>query len=422
MAVRRAAVPAFTLIELILGASLALMIAAAAMGVLLGVQQIQRDAQSRNAIARDAQFAIEHLGYDLQYLGAGVPRGTSLDSVSGEMRPAVRIGTDTYLAFIGDLPYPNSELNGMAVLNDIKGETTPPDTGDDDEIIVTSELSPCAPEASSASTYSCQQHLVVALPIGATAADNCTEGSTWNRLCPWGLGKWQEDGDGSVSLVLTGPQGRWAHRRWSMSTGSGDGGWADVNQAAGPHLNHGWFWGNDIDRDEFTATTSAVSTIAHLDRVFYSLEESTGGACSNTGATDENCVLMRRQCWGRLSDPGSSTFPSAGAGVIRSGSDPANCSSPANGTPWETVVNGVDKLTFRYFRQPGTELLPPLDATDLSEVQYVEVDLTISRSAGGTSAPLTQRMTRRFYRENSGGFLGSGAGSCSSGDAWCGRP
>ena len=169
-------VPGFTLLELLVGAALALMIAGTAMGVLLSVQQVQRDAQSRNAIARDAQFAVEHLGYDLQYLGVGVPRGTSLDAVAGELRPAVRIGTSTYLAFVGDLPYPNSELNGVAVLNDIKGETTPPDSGDDDEIIVTSELSPCAPQASGATTYSCQQHLVTGLPIGATAADDCTVG------------------------------------------------------------------------------------------------------------------------------------------------------------------------------------------------------------------------------------------------------
>ncbi len=414
MAVKRASLPGFTLLELILGASLALMIAGAAMGVLLGVQQMQRDAQSRNAIARDAQFAVEHLGYDLQYLGVGVPRGTSLDSVTGELRPAVRIGTATYLAFIGDLPYPNSELNGIAVLNDIKGETTPPDGGGDDEVIVTSELSPCAPEATGASTYSCQQHLVVALPIGATSADNCVEGAANRRLCPWGLGKWQSDGGGSVSLVFTGPQGRWAHRRWSI------GNWTSVGQAAGPHLSHiGTF---DLPRAQFTANTSAASTVAQLDRVFYSLEATAGGACPNTGAVGMNCVLMRRQCWGSLGDPGGSTFPAVGGGVIRSDSDPASCAAPSAGTPWETVVNGVDQLTFRYFRQPGTELFPPLDATDASQVQYIEVHLVISRQMPGTSMLQTQRMTRRFYVENSGGFLGGGAGSCTASNSWCGRP
>ncbi|MCC7075364.1 MAG: hypothetical protein IT383_28890 [Deltaproteobacteria bacterium] len=414
MAVKRASLPAFTLIELILGASLALMIAGAAMGVLLGVQQMQRDAQSRNAIARDGQFAIEHLGYDLQYLGVGVPRGTSLNAVTGELRPAVRIGTETYLAFVGDLPYPNSELNGIAVLNDIKGETTPPDTGSNDELIVTSELSPCAPEASGASTYTCQQHLVVALPIGATSSDNCSEGTASRRLCPWGLGKWQEDGGSAVSLVFTGPQGRWAHGRWSI------GNWTAFNQAAGPHLEHTGT--HNLPRASFTANPSGVSTVAHLDRVFYSLEDTGGGACANTGAVGQNCVLMRRQCWGTLGDPGNGSFPAVGGGVIRSDADPNNCSAPANGTPWETVVNGVDKLSFRYFRQPGTELFPPLDASDAAEVQYIEVSLVISRQMPGTVLLQTQRMTRRFYVENSGGYLGGGAGSCTASNSWCGRP
>ncbi|OGQ25252.1 MAG: hypothetical protein A2138_05155 [Deltaproteobacteria bacterium RBG_16_71_12] len=412
-------VPGFTLLELLVGAALALMIAGTAMGVLLSVQQVQRDAQSRNAIARDAQFAVEHLGYDLQYLGVGVPRGTSLDAVAGELRPAVRIGTSTYLAFVGDLPYPNSELNGVAVLNDIKGETTPPDSGDDDEIIVTSELSPCAPQASGATTYSCQQHLVTGLPIGATAADDCTEGTTGRRLCPWGLGKWQKDGNSSVSLVFTGPLGDWAHRRWAMGAGGGAGGWADVGQAAGPHFDSH----DEIDRAPFTSNASGVATVAHLDRVFYSLEAVGGGACPNTGTAGINCVLMRRQCWGPLGDPGAATFPAVAAGVIRSTANPAHCAAPANGTPWETVVNGVDRMTFRYFVDPATELSAPLDATDAAQVQYVEIELAITRQMAGSPVLQTQRMTRRFYLENSGGFEGGGAGSCNAGDdPWCGRP
>ncbi len=415
---RSGKLPGFTLIEMLVGASLALMIATAAMGVLLNVQQVQREAQSRNAIARDGQFAVEHLGYDLQYLGVGVPRGTSLDGVTGELRPAVRIGTTTYLAFVGDLPYPNADLNGIAVLNDIKGETTPPDTGANDEVLITSELSPCAPEASSASSYSCPQHLLSAVPIGATAADKCVEGTPNARLCPWGLGKWQRDGGGSVSLVFIGPQGQWAQRRWAMGSGSGAGGWTTVGEAAGPHFDsHA-----NIDRAPFVSNASGVSIVAHIDRVFYSLEAVGGGACPNTGAVATNCVLMRRQCWGLLGDPGAALFPAVGAGVIRSDTDPANCTSPSDGTPWETVVNGIDQLTFRYFRRPGEELFAPLDATDAAQVQYLEVDLTISRSLPGSPLLQTQRMTRRFYLENSGGFLGGGAGSCTSADPWCGRP
>ncbi|MBI1948206.1 MAG: hypothetical protein HYS27_21125 [Deltaproteobacteria bacterium] len=411
--------PAFTLVEMLIGASLALMIAGAAMGVLLGVQQVQRDAQSRNAIARDSQFAVEHLGYDLQYLGVGVPRGTSLDAVTGELRPAVRIATSTYFAFVGDLPYPNSELNGVAVLNDIKGETTPPDGGDDDEVIVTSELSPCAPEASGASGYACDQHLVSGLPIGATVADKCVEGTPGRRLCPWGLGKWQRDGNNSVSLVFTGPQGDWSHLRWAMGAGGGAGGWSSIGEAAGPHFDsHA-----QLDRAPFTSNPSGVGTVAQLDRVFYSLEAVGGGACPNTGTAGTNCVLTRRQCWGPLGDPGNASFPAVAAGVIRSDANPANCAAPDDGTPWETVINGVDLMTFRYFRRPGEELFAPLDATDASQVQYVEVELVISRLLAGSPVLQTQRMTRRFYLENSGGFDGAGAGSCAPGsDPWCGRP
>lgn len=410
--------PAFTLIEMLVGASMALLIAGSAMGVLLSVQQVQRDAQSRNAIARDSQFAVEHLGYDLQYLGVGVPRGTSLDAVAGELRPAVRVGTATYLAFVGDLPYPNAELNGIAVLNHIKGATTPPDSGDDDELIVTSELSPCAPEASGAAWYSCPQHLMSALPIDAAAGDKCVEGTTDARLCPWGLGKWQRDGGGSVSLVFMGPRGQWTHRRWAMGAGNGAGGWTSIGQAAGPHLDSH----DDIDRGPLVSNSSGVGAVAQLDRVFYSLEATDGGACLNTGAVGTNCVLMRRQCWGALGDPGDAAFPAVGAGVIRSDADPANCDFPGDGTPWETVVNGIDQMTFRYFRRPGEELFGPLDATDAAQVQYIEAELTISRLLAGSPVVQTQRMTRRYYLESSGGFEGAGAGSCADTDPWCGRP
>jgi hypothetical protein len=79
-------------------------------------------------------------------------------------------------------------------------------------------------------------------------------------------------------------------------------------------------------------------------------------------------------------------------------------------------------MTIRYFRKPGEELFPPLDATDAAQVQSIQVDLMISRQLPGSTLVQTQRMTRTYFVENSGGFLGGGAGSCTASDPWCGRP
>lgn len=410
---------AFTLLEMLVGAVMALMIASVALGVLVGVQQVQRDAQSRNAIARDAQFALEQLGYDLQFIGVGVPRGESIDGVD-ELRPALRIGTADYLAFIGDLPYPNADLNGIAIVNDIKSAGTPPDSSQDDEIVVTSELSPCAPEASP-TTYACPTHQLSLIPIGATAADKCAAGAANARTCPWGLGKWQRDGTGSVQLVFSGPAGRWQAREWSMNNASGAGGTSSLHQRLAVHLdNH-----DQLQVDQYVSTESGVGIVAHLDRVFYSLEAVGGGACT-LGGPDANCVLMRRHCWGPLGSASAAGFPNVGGAPIGSASNPDNCdasTTPPSGTPWETLVNGVDEFSIRYFRDAAHELTPPLDATEAAQVQFIEVALAIERRAGNGN-PLRQAMTRRFYVENSGGFVpGSGApaGSCNKGDPWCGK-
>lgn len=404
----------FTLIELMVALALGLAVTAAAMGVLLSAVSTQKEGTMRAELARDAQLTMDLLTRDLSYLGAGVPRGFesapagnllatgvgTLNATIGyfngradrQLRPPIRIARNDYIAFLGDLPYPNAELSGIVGVNHMSTAATT--TSD---VAVVSELSPCSPE-NGATNYVCDTSDESLIQWVGTA--DCAAGTlTTSPTCPWGMKKWQVTGATNPRLVVGAVDGSWFRREWNMSS------IAAVNERMAITLT-----GGALPVNRFVESSLGGGYMANIDRVFWSLENKAGGAAC--GGSD--CTLWRKQCWGwtmATTQPNAAGFPGLNASVIRSGASPADCGDPDNGTPWEKVMSDIKSLNIRYFRVDNlnTALTPTtgLAAQQLAQARVIEIDLEMKRDIPGTTPTrsLTQRMKRRLHMENAGGLV-----------------
>jgi hypothetical protein len=426
----------FTVLELTLGATLVLIISSVAMGVLLSVQSVQRDAQVKSLLTRDAQFVLDTLARDFSYIGMGVPRGNQIYGAAKRLRPPILIGKRDYIAFVGDLPYPNADVNGAAVLQNVGNPLAPPcpSPGFDlqetkHQMHVTSELALCTPPDAAPTTgeYTCESGKRRLIDVGSAA--NCDNSNKLTAAtCPWSLGKWQGD-NGSpvlpVTLIIATPVGSWVRRRVdNFTTGLRDGLSvhllhdypSDSNPAPNPAVCGGGYSEQKADllARDFIQRRSGASLIAQLDRVFYSLEKLNGSACGTTA----NCVLRRRQCWGWRDslDPTTSTFPPLGAPAILSNAAVtaiSSCSPPNEGTGWEPIMHGVSKMELRYFQSaapdtPAIAVGGALNANTSEDTTFIEIMIELARSLPGAtpaSAPLTltQKFTRRVFLDDGGG-------------------
>lgn len=424
----------FTLLELVVASAAILALTGAALGIMLTVHFTQVESQIRNATSRDCQLVLDTIGEDLRYLGAGVPFGANVQTAIGsvtnaanQLRPALRVAEAQYIAFLGDLPYPNAEFNGLGSVTDMGGSGA---TTTSAQIAVSSELSGCVPPSSLTRVDVCSTSNM-SPAWGAAAPSSCHGGGGLaSPTCPWALNKWQPNSSSAVDLVVTAPTGVWGLVRWNLAATAAvrDQEMISVTTdypATGAHL---------LRRAPFVDGRAGASTVAQLDRVFYSVEAAgTANAC---GAT-QSCVLRRRQCWGPMGQPSAASFPAAGtaaATVGRSSGNPGNCAAPANGTRWEPITGGIEEMSFRYFDEDGTEVGTPIgSATTLSTIASIEVSVAIRRNvkvafSPGRSKRLTQRMTRRYYLENYGPWVNShdcdanGTGAAGSNCTFQGRP
>lgn len=415
---RLASARGFTLIELMVALGMALAVTTAALGVLLMVVDTQREGQKRNALARDAQLAMDLIAHDLGYAGVGVPRGYEADAdgnligavttdAAAQLRPAIRIAQDDYLFFVGDLPYPNAELNGIAQPSMLQGNPANLNASVG-RISVSSSLSGCAP--GSGGGYVCDTTVSTTFDVGGS---NCTSASSTQPTCPWGLKKWQVDGSGEVPLLFGSFDGRWWRRSWNMSSGGTDSNRVMID-----------FGDGDLPVNGFVGFGVGGGFIATLDRVFYSLDEPNGAACGGSGG----CVLRRKQCWGWGDSlrPGDSSFPARlGTPPRLSGGTIASCDASAasrTGTPWEAVVEDVKSLDFEYFDATGAQLSTDItDAAELARIRTIRVTLVLERELR-EGITLDYTLQRQFYLENAGGLISDPQTTHASGGCWSGGP
>lgn len=389
--------PAFTLLELVVGTTMSLAIAGFAMSTLLATQSTQRETQLKNAVTRDAMYMLDSVGGDLALAGVGVPYGGDVEGLANSMRPVFRVAAAQQMTFLGDLPLPNSDFNGLATVANVG-------TADNRGIAVSSELTLCPPP-SGGGGYVCNTARHGLVPIAATDADLCDPSNLATRTCPWALGKWQPTGAaGAQDIIVSSASGVWAQRRLPYSGATPAS--IDVGNFRGVLISNtapnGYPGG--LDGGTFVTPRIGTSFISTVDRVFYSVErEDNSGTCT---ATDRKCKLFRRHCWGTVADDSSAGFPAAGSPPLNIGAIPAACDPPLNGTRWEPVANNLESLTFRYFDRDGIELTTPVSNAELPNIAAVDVELIIARVIGPDRPDtlLRQRMQRRFFVEAGDGF------------------
>jgi hypothetical protein len=326
------------------------------------------DAATRAQLSRDALVVADMLRRDLRYLGAGAPLATAACVDGGcdgkAFGAAVRMGLATELAFIGDLPDPNAELNGVVQLSRLGGDA------DSASVSLLSEVSGnCSPWASAApATAQCSTSVSTMIPGTFIAAeDDCKSSNATARTCPWALNKWQKSGSSPVPLLAIDNLGRPRMRSWDGASTSTDGRYFNLQLSAGPSGGSA-----ALVRDDFFQPVGG-GYFSHLDRVVWTLESPAGAACS-----DGKCVVRRRQCWGAATDPTALSYPSVGrstALLSTSTTEPIACTAPDSGTGWEVIATNVSALSFRYYNQTSTELATPLTAANALLVRAIEFEL-----------------------------------------------
>ncbi len=413
---------AFTLIEVAVALAIGSVIAAAALLTLLNAHSAQQNAVAKAALARDAELVFDIIGKDITAMGVGVPRGDRIDvpdfvgtREDHQLRPLIRIGKPDNIVFLGDLPYPNADLNGIVTVADVGGGAAL------NHLDVTSEISPCVPSAGGATSYQCDNTTATLLtgPSGGVfgAGDICDAGHPSSRLCPWALNKW-ESGSHHVHLVVGAVDGGWYEREWNGSATATDGPYLGIALSNGAGSGNTFNSGGApaVQLDEMFQK-NAGGYAATVDRVFWSLEDSAtpGNACP-AGSTD--CVLLRRQCWGRIVDPGAANFPKVGNGNFRSTATPTDCAPPTDGTGWETVMTGVSAFTLTYNDESGTSITGTWDLDSAAKVASVDVSLALSRKVSGSVQTSDFQMKKRFYIDNFGGLIdNAGAAAAPAGHA-----
>jgi len=412
---------AFTLIEVLVALTIAAIVSTAAMAMFLTVRTTAVETATRAQLARDGQVALDLIAQDLRFFGAGVPLGVNGDAAttaaSGKsLLPILRVARDDNLVFLGDLPYPNAELSGLTSLAYIGSSGSPAHR----PAVISETSGFCIPPYGTTANLACRTSVTTLLPDLQSAAD-CTGSTTpidatptaaelqAARTCPWGMNKWLIGNGGYVYLTIVDADGKWHERRNNSGTIGND----DVDgKYLGTHLEHNFPASGDHDLGvpRFFAAAGG-SYIGVLDRVFYAVEDTATPGTRCTGAVGGDCALRRRQCWGRLEDPTASTFPAAGTtSFVGSSSTQANCtiaSTPEDGTRWETVVTGVEDITFSYYSNATTQLVgsgtgQPLSTAQAGQVKAIEVEVRVRRRVPGTSPSrfLSDVYRRRFFLPN----------------------
>ncbi|HYH97277.1 hypothetical protein, partial [Hyalangium sp.] len=275
-----------------------------------------------------ASLVLGQLSRELRQAGLGRPTRARREG-EGEIFPGPLIAGDkTALAFIVDLPRPDSSLNGLSSFAANQGTPPMPDRG----IALLNELNGgCDVDSSSPSSCRTDEASLVLASPGV----DCRNSPHSAPTCPWGLKKYQP----GEWLVLVDGVGRWVERQVSSSL---------FSSAAGRIALQ---LDERLPMDFFEVPNRGW--VASLDRVFFRLQ---GG------------TVERKQCW---SPAGS---PATVSGLTRL------CGSPAEGTEWEPLLRTAspEGLTFQYFDAQGLELTQlPLSPQSLRRVRRVEARLRL---------------------------------------------
>lgn len=380
----------FTLLEVVVAVSISIVLSAAAMSLMLTARSSMTEATMRAAMTRDAQVVLDLFSHDMRFLGAAVPTSVCAEGgaacAGNDMLPTVRRAQHHSMAFFGDLPYPNSELNGVMALVEVVASTP-------DLIKVTSELSGgCTPPSSGATgNRNCDTRAFSSLTLVAAATDRCTGAQTNARTCPWGMGKWRPGGGGDLDFQVVNPVGEWFERSHDATFNS----FGDGDLQSGPdklRLNIGGGSGAGVDLPADAAGVGSYVTT--IDRVLWTIEEagSPGTACTT------DCVIRRNQCWGAILDPDQPAVPHFANADHWSNVAVQNC-GPLDGTGWEIIGANIASAQLAYLIDTGWTSTVSAAAT-AEQIRAVRLELTMRRTFPSTGKVLTQTYQRDFFLDN----------------------
>lgn len=366
----------FTLIEVVIGLTMAVFLAATAMSFLVTIRKHAVEASVRAQMNRDGQVLLDLFEHDLVYFGAGVPFG--LGPSGQDLIPAARRSHTHALAFVGDLPYPNTEVNGVMMVGGVTVGAL--------SASVTSELSGACrpPGAAAAANRLCdtRRYNSLGLPV---VGSGCSTSALGARTCPWGMRKWQRDNNSRVGVTLIRPDGTFDNYEHSADFSSlGAGRIVDVSDTAHLDLSAG---------APFVGADSGVgSAFTHLDRVFWAIEQD--GAAAGTECTT-TCALFRRQCWAPGGLPDNAGFPSFANAYYGIDQNPSGCvvNTPTDGTNWEKVASGISAAQFFYF-WGGSWQGAATTANDADDIRGIALEVTFRRTA-----PHGQVFTQTYRRQ-----------------------
>jgi prepilin-type N-terminal cleavage/methylation domain-containing protein len=334
----------FTILELLIGLSVALVVLAAVVSLFSRTMQTQRRQRVRSELGRQGAFLGHLLQQELRVAGLGVPTATS---VEGALPPPVHVlfaGTSA-IGFVADVPRPDATFSTFGVLDDRPA-------GVRRLMWHTDQNGACAPQAAG-----CPVNETSVLYRGDTAL--CTDPG--DRTCPWANRRLRPGeyfvaaaGNGSWANLLAAGSGDNASGLVMQASVSPDGGGVRgllVDAASNAAEARGWpvAWVN-TSRGDAPVDVRGQGFVSTPDRIFYRGCGIHGNTC--VGGTGLSRVLERRQCWGPLltNDAGwPTTADDADDARLGSGSfDPAT-TPLTTCTPWEVAARDVISVNFEYF-------------------------------------------------------------------------
>jgi prepilin-type N-terminal cleavage/methylation domain-containing protein len=338
----------FTLLELVVGLSIAGSVLTAAIGILVLATSTMQQNRAEAFMARELSVASQILSRDIRVAGLGVPRANLVGSPAVQNNRAVIVALGDAIGLQADLPRPDANFPTFGLL-----DARPAGAGN--IAFHTDNNGSCAPDSRGGS-LSCRTGERSVLFAGENGC--ASVGAEKDRTCAWGMKRLRDDD----SFQIVASDGTYANgkigalRMTSSSAPEGHGVYALAGITGWPAT-----WPNNVGGAAPLGirTMGFVSTV---DRVFYRHHRDTR-------------TLQRMQCWGPALGNDPNWPPTTGA-------LPAAPESVAGNTctTWEPILRNVEAVTFTYgtcmFCDPNSEVTFRLKTSKLVGTRPVTQEVT----------------------------------------------
>lgn len=343
MTVRGRSRRGFTLIELLVTAVVAIIMLGAAMALFSRTVTEQHEQRRMAEMKRSAALVMGQLTTELRQAGLGRPRAIRLGTTNaGNRFPASILVAEAHrIAFIADLPRPDSTFNGFSQLAVNQVRVMEGGSFPDNALALLNELNgTCDVLTDSAACKTDTSSQLFDYPT-SSSTHNCANSPGTARTCPWSLNRYRPD----EYIIVADALGRWVEQRLR-----GTQVYATTNGRVALELTTNL-------PDKMFADGANQGWVSTPDRVFFQLNGE---------------LWERKQCWG----PVGAGSPTLTLHI------PCVDNNLAVGTNWEALarVGGApEKVTFTYFQANGDPLPLPIAPENLWRIQRVDILLEFQR-------------------------------------------